>query len=264
MSNTEITLSKDGSELRLTGDVNRDLYAENELTWATVSKFPDERFFLITKDIFDLESYLALHIKHHRQHMDGSGDSRSLSVFRDSLHHTRRYEYPYAILNIPFDARVLDVGGGSSFSYYLAERVETCTVLDIDQKVGDELELIKNHTRKFGNIFFRLGDARAIPYPDNTFDCITCISVLEHMDNKNILAAFSEMMRVTKPDGVVLITFDVQLTKSDTIDLDDVGQLCNRLKIKMGAIDAHVLFSSIGDKPYVVACIKFTKFKEVV
>jgi SAM-dependent methyltransferase len=258
-------LNKGENEICFSGDVNRDLYAENKLTWAGVSKFPDEQFFLITKDIFDLESYLALHIKHHRQHIDGTGDSRNLAVFRDSLHHTRRYEYPYAMLNIPQDAKfVLDVGGGSSFSYYLAERIDNVIVLDIDQKVGDELELIKNHTRKFHNIRFKLGDARKIPYPDDTFDCTTCISVLEHMDNKNVLAAFAEMMRVTKPEGVIIITFDVQLTKSDTLDLDDVGKLCERLKIPMRELDAHTLFSSIGGNLYTVACIKFTKFKEVV
>ncbi len=259
---SEASFSFNGQKMVLAKDINRELYAENTITWASVTKFPDERFFLITKDIFDLETYLSTHIDNHRQRIDGTGENHKLRVLRDSLHHTRRYEYPYAILNMPLEVRnVLDVGGGSSFSYYMGERVEYCLILDIDQKVGDEHQSVITHTRKFRNVAFRLGDVREIPYPDDSFDYVTCISTLEHMDDKNLMLALSEMMRVAKPDGVIVVTMDVSLTKSDTINLDDVKQLGERLKMPILPITPSTLYSSIGDDLYVVACMQLTGFK---
>lgn len=243
-------------------DVNRELYSENKINWASIIKFPDERFFLITKDIFDLESYLATHIKGNRQNINGTGASDNLSVFRDSLHHTRRYEYPYTMLNVPLDAEtILDVGGGSSFSYYMAEQVKEVYVLDIDQKVGDELEQIKECTRRFKNMQFQLGDARNLPFADNLFDVTTCISVLEHMDDKNLILALSEMMRVTKPTGVVIVTLDVQLDGSAGIDLGDLHKLSNVLQIPVSDLAYSTLFSVIGGHLYGVACMKLVGFK---
>ena len=243
-------------------DVNKELYSENEINWATVSKFPNERFFLITKDIFDLENYLSIHIKNHRQTIDGTGASFRLAVFRDSLHHTRRYEYPYTMLNIPQDTRsVLDVGGGSSFSYYVSEQVEEVYVLDIDQKIGDELKQIKEHTRRFKNMQFQLGDARNLPFADNLFDVTTCVSVLEHMDDKNLILALSEMMRVTKPNGVVIVTMDIQLDGSEGINLEDLYRIGKVLQIPVANPSFNTLYSSIDNHLYGVACMKLVGFK---
>src|SRR3990172_502042 len=48
-----------------------------------------------------------------------------------------------------------------------------------------------------------VGDVSAIPFPDNTFDCLYTMGTLEHLPEAE--AAFAEIARVLKPDGVAVI-----------------------------------------------------------
>ena len=97
------------------------------------------------------------------------------------------------------------------------------------------------------------GDAQALPFADNTFDMVTCQTVLIHVHNPQL--AISEMWRVLKPGGTILCAEPnnriQSLTKSslsadDPIDevLDHVkyALICERGKQKLGEGD-----SSIGD-----------------
>jgi SAM-dependent methyltransferase len=43
-----------------------------------------------------------------------------------------------------------------------------------------------------------LGTAQAIIYPENNFDVVTCFDVLEHITEKDVPQALSEMLRVSK------------------------------------------------------------------
>ena len=45
------------------------------------------------------------------------------------------------------------------------------------------------------------GDAKCLPFADNSFDCIVTSEVLEHIQND--VAAFSELARVLKPGGTL-------------------------------------------------------------
>jgi len=44
----------------------------------------------------------------------------------------------------------------------------------------------------------------SLPYPDNSFDIVTCSEVVEHLENYRRL--ISEIYRVTKKDGLVVLT----------------------------------------------------------
>ena len=44
--------------------------------------------------------------------------------------------------------------------------------------------------------YFKVADARDIPYPDNSFDMVLCTGVLEHIEEKDIDQVYSEMKRV--------------------------------------------------------------------
>lgn len=46
--------------------------------------------------------------------------------------------------------------------------------------------------------------SRGIPFPDATFDHVFCIEVLEHVPNP--FGALSEMHRVLRPDGVLVLS----------------------------------------------------------
>jgi ubiquinone/menaquinone biosynthesis C-methylase UbiE len=54
-----------------------------------------------------------------------------------------------------------------------------------------------------GRVEFQIADANALPYPDATFDLVTCNSVLHHMAEPERLLA--EIARLVKPRGAVLL-----------------------------------------------------------
>jgi SAM-dependent methyltransferase len=59
-------------------------------------------------------------------------------------------------------------------------------------------------------------DICQIDYPDNFFDAILCIHVLEHIyDDKQ---AMQELYRVLKPDGWAILQVPVDYSKSDTFE----------------------------------------------
>ncbi|MCR6653388.1 MAG: bifunctional demethylmenaquinone methyltransferase/2-methoxy-6-polyprenyl-1,4-benzoquinol methylase UbiE [Cellvibrionaceae bacterium] len=53
------------------------------------------------------------------------------------------------------------------------------------------------------NIFFAQADAQYLPFPDNTFDCITIAFGLRNVTDKDL--ALSSMLRVLKPGGRLLV-----------------------------------------------------------
>lgn len=54
-----------------------------------------------------------------------------------------------------------------------------------------------------GNIEYTQANAEALPFPDNTFDCITIAFGLRNVTDKN--AALRSMLRVLKPGGRLLV-----------------------------------------------------------
>ncbi len=54
-----------------------------------------------------------------------------------------------------------------------------------------------------------VADVRSLPYPDNTFDVVVAVEVLEHIPNPEI--GLAEAMRVLKPGGYAITALPVQL-----------------------------------------------------
>ncbi len=54
-----------------------------------------------------------------------------------------------------------------------------------------------------GNIFYTQADAQYLPFPDNTFDCITIAFGLRNVTDKDL--ALRSMLRVLKPGGRLLV-----------------------------------------------------------
>ena len=52
----------------------------------------------------------------------------------------------------------------------------------------------------------KLIDSQAIPFPDHSFDLVTCIETLEHVPETGLPALIAELKRVLKPGGVLLLT----------------------------------------------------------
>lgn len=99
------------------------------------------------------------------------------------------------------DAVVLDVGCGTGS--YLARYLEVgCRTFGIDASPA-MLEQAKR--RLAGRADLRLGDATRLPYDDDSFDLVLATMFLHELDPPAREPALSEMARVIKPDGRVLV-----------------------------------------------------------
>jgi SAM-dependent methyltransferase len=87
------------------------------------------------------------------------------------------------------DKKVLEVGAGSGF---LQDTVDDYTALDISASA-----------RQFYHKPFVEASATDMPFPDNSFDALWSIWVLEHIPNPE--KALLEMRRVVKPGGYILL-----------------------------------------------------------
>jgi SAM-dependent methyltransferase len=96
------------------------------------------------------------------------------------------------------DASVLDVGGGPGYfrrAFNAAGARYTWVEADVE-------ELLARGVREPGAV---LGSALALPFHDGAFDVCYSSNVLEHVTDPWLMAA--EMIRVTRPGGLVFLTF---------------------------------------------------------
>ncbi|ARZ67265.1 ubiquinone biosynthesis O-methyltransferase [Streptomyces albireticuli] len=97
--------------------------------------------------------------------------------------------------------RVLDVGcGGGYTAEFLAQRGAVMSGLDPSEKL---IAVADRHARQTGkDIDYRVGKSEHLPFEDATFDIVTCVDVLEHVESP--AQAVSEVRRVLKPGGLFL------------------------------------------------------------
>ncbi len=103
--------------------------------------------------------------------------------------------------------KVLDIAGGTGDLSYKFSRIvgpEGLVVLaDINEsmlRVGRDRLIDRGVS---GNLVVSQADAQYLPYPDNTFDCITIAFGLRNVTDKDM--ALRSMLRVLKPGGRLLV-----------------------------------------------------------
>lgn len=97
--------------------------------------------------------------------------------------------------------RLLDVGCGNGvYTLRMAERFEEVHAIDV---VDDHLAQFRARLEAGSNIAVEKIDAIALPWPDDYFDVVTAIEVIEHIDG--IGAALAEIRRVLTPDGRLFV-----------------------------------------------------------
>ncbi len=135
----------------------------------------------------------------------------------------RRVEYPWALFNAELHKplKILDVGSGISlFPMYLSLQGHEVFSIDNDKTLMKRLAP-KMAEWVHAKVNYGVGDAVTINFGDNTFDRVFCISVLEHLEEERVngkyvnfhrqdldIEAINEMLRVLKPGGLLILTFD--------------------------------------------------------
>ncbi len=92
--------------------------------------------------------------------------------------------------------RILDVGCGTGANLLMLSNYGDAEGVDISE---DALAFC----RERGLEKVKLGAAEKLPYEDGTFDLVTALDVVEHLDDD--LAGLREMRRVLRPGGRVLL-----------------------------------------------------------
>jgi SAM-dependent methyltransferase len=92
---------------------------------------------------------------------------------------------------------IIDIGCGTGLNHSVLAEFGDVDSMDVSP-------VALEFSRKRGISRLQSGSVEQITFPDNTFDVLTALDVLEHADDD--LAAMGEMWRVAKPNATVLIT----------------------------------------------------------
>ncbi|HEV2139257.1 MAG TPA: class I SAM-dependent methyltransferase [Nitrososphaerales archaeon] len=97
------------------------------------------------------------------------------------------------------NARLLDVGVGDGYTIRLVKPEGPVCGIDIDPSMK-EIATAKG-------VDFRSGSAYSIPFPDESFEIVTCVEVIEHLERPG--EALAELRRVLKVGGSLVLTTPV-------------------------------------------------------
>lgn len=132
---------------------------------------------------------------------------------RDKIYGFMQYDKnlcSYMVEQIPEGGIILDVamGDGYPFAKFFSEKGYIVHGLDIAPT------LIEKCRRMYPDINCRVGNAENLEYPNDYFDCTYCFHSTWYFPNLN--KALDEMIRVTRPGGLVI--FDIQNRNNKNIN----------------------------------------------
>jgi ubiquinone/menaquinone biosynthesis C-methylase UbiE len=118
----------------------------------------------------------------------------------------RSYKSLMAAAGVNAGNRVLDIGCGPGyFVRMLAGGVgPTGYAVGIDA-APEMIEYARRKARRLSNCRFESGSAEALPFPDASFEVVVSSLMLHHLPDGLRLQAATEMKRVLRPGGVVLL-----------------------------------------------------------
>ncbi|MCU1242671.1 MAG: ubiquinone/menaquinone biosynthesis methyltransferase [Candidatus Acidoferrum typicum] len=124
------------------------------------------------------------------------------SWFNDAIDHIqfRAVERAVAIAKLPPGARFLDVGCGTG-RWVRRYRELGFSPMGVDATIG-MLHIARSHRTSAP---LAAGLAYNLPFPNDVFDCISDITVVQHIPHKLQPAALREMIRVLKPGGRMIL-----------------------------------------------------------
>ncbi|GAC1431909.1 MAG: hypothetical protein NVSMB65_05500 [Chloroflexota bacterium] len=111
-----------------------------------------------------------------------------------------RWERATRLLRLPPGSPVLDVG--CAFGYGTARLARRYQAEGIDPSPA----YIARARRRYPRIPFTLGEAAALPYPNDRYDGAVMLDVLEHLPAGTEQHALAQIARVLRPGGVLVLS----------------------------------------------------------
>ena len=148
---------------------------------------------------------------------------------------------------------VLDVGSPKLMSLRFASLGASVTATDLDDPALFHRWRAAAVAMGFRNYCAGFEDATGLPYPDASFDMVYSISVVEHIPDD--AAAISEMLRVTRPHGRVIVEVPYrQHAEVLTRNTDTKGKLLEHPAFYERRYDAALLTENLAkcSRPSVV------------
>lgn len=114
--------------------------------------------------------------------------------------HSRRFGESRKILAGLKAQKILDVGcHGGRFTYEISKLFPQALIYGIDISFA----AIEFARKKYQKFHFIVAKAENLPFADNTFDLVTCLEVLEHVQNPQLV--IRGIYRVLKPNGTLVV-----------------------------------------------------------
>lgn len=147
--------------------------------------------------------------------------------------------------HIPVGTTLLDVGCGHSAAFLNAVAPQ------IQQGIGVDFKVEAATAKNVQTLQLKLFDE--LPFADDSFDVVTLLAVLEHLENEQRILA--EIYRVLRPNGKVVLTvpsvwsqpilefLSYQLKIIDQQEIRDHKRYYNRSRLQ-AALTTHIPFQN--------------------
>jgi SAM-dependent methyltransferase len=142
----------------------------------------------------------------------------------------RYFEYAFASAQIPEQQqlRLLDISSPFLFGFFLVEtRDLDYLYVNPDVREFSRIEYLLPFLDRAANYHTEAADATSLDYDDGTFDSVVSLSVIEHISGTGDSKAISEMWRVLKAGGRLILTFPVNKHHADEYREENVYLLKN-------------------------------------
>lgn len=128
------------------------------------------------------------------------------------IEHIQRYD---SLKEVVRDKMILDAACGEGYgSYLMSQTALRVTGLDIDS------QSISHASEKYGNenVKFFVSTIDQMPFEDNTFDVVVSFETLEHVNFETQMLFMSEIKRVLKRDGILILSTPNKKYYSDEVN----------------------------------------------
>jgi SAM-dependent methyltransferase len=172
---------------------------------------------------------------------------------------SRRWEYPFVTQRVIQFAqqqnsdsalRVLDAGSGVTFfPYYLRKEIPRSEITCFDSNnTYHPMFAAVNNTMGETRVKFVEGLLQKLPFENDSFDAVCCISVLEHTGN--YIGILDEFARVLRSGGLLVLTFDLSLDGKFELPKNVAAELLTALSNKFvvpSDVDLHKELNRMDD-----------------